>query len=483
MEELLPNDGVPMIKILLEKELRDIISSTKFAITFGAAAILVILSFYVGIRNYEESMREFEAARAVNANNVAALTDWRQVQHKVFRKPQPLQVLVSGVTNDIGRTTEVRPQGELTLINSRYNVDPLFAVFRFLDLTFVVIIVFSLFAILFGYDAINGEKESGTLKLILSNSVSRADVVLSKLLGSFLALVVPLLVPILVGCLMLIGFGIPMSGTEWTQLGLVIVAGLLCFGAFLMLSIMISASVTRSSASFLLCLVIWIFSVLIIPKGAVLAAAQAVDVPSLDGIEAQKRKFTLQQFDQRFQRMGEFLRADITRDETWSQRFAAFQDSLNKSFETEREEYFRKLNEDWRNKKDRQEQWAFSMAKVSPTAVFQIAAMSLANTDVSLKRRYLEDLDRYQDGYAEFLRKKTGSSGGMQIVMRFSGQQGVQEEERKPLNPTELPEFTERGRTLGETLSASMADLGLLAVLNILFFVGAFIRFLRFDVR
>ncbi|MEX2089117.1 MAG: ABC transporter permease subunit, partial [Bacteroidota bacterium] len=326
-------------------------------------------------------------------------------------------------------------------------------------------------------------KESGTLKLILSNSVSRADVVLSKLLGSFLALVVPLLVPILVGCLMLIGFGIPMSGTEWTQLGLVIVAGLLCFGAFLMLSIMISASVTRSSASFLLSLVIWIFSVLIIPKGAVLVAAQAVDVPSLDGVEAQKRKFTLQQFNQRFQKMGEFLRADITRDETWSQRFAAFQDSLNKSFETEREEYFRKLNEDWRNKKDRQEQWAFSMARVSPTAVFQIAAMSLANTDVSLKRRYLEDLDRYQEEYAEFLRKKTGSSGGMHIVMRFSGQQGAQEEERKPLNPTELPEFTERGRTLGETLSASMADLGLLAVLNILFFVGAFIRFLRFDVR
>ncbi|MEX2089647.1 MAG: hypothetical protein WEB62_07730, partial [Bacteroidota bacterium] len=128
-----------MIKILLEKELRDIISSTKFAITFGAAAILVILSFYVGIRNYEESMREFEAARAVNANNVTALTDWRQVQHKLFRKPQPLQVLVSGVTNDIGRTTEVRSHGELTLINSRYNVDPLFAVFRFLDLTFVVI--------------------------------------------------------------------------------------------------------------------------------------------------------------------------------------------------------------------------------------------------------------------------------------------------------------------------------------------------------
>ena len=38
-----------MLKILLEKELRDIIYSTKFAITFAAAAVLVLLSFYVGI--------------------------------------------------------------------------------------------------------------------------------------------------------------------------------------------------------------------------------------------------------------------------------------------------------------------------------------------------------------------------------------------------------------------------------------------------
>lgn len=472
-----------MIKILLEKELREIISSTKFAITFGAAAVLVILSFYVGIRNYQESMREYEAARAVNANTIAALTDWRQVQHKVFRRPQPLQVLVSGITNDIGRTTEVRSQGELTLINSRYNVDPLFAVFRFLDLNFVVVIVFSLFAILFGYDAINGEKESGTLKLILSNPVSRADVVLSKLLGSFLALVVPLLIPILIGCLMLIGFGIPMSGTEWVRLVFVIGGGLLCFGVFLMLSIMISAWVTRSSVSFLLSLVIWIFSVLIIPKGAVLLASQAVDVPSLDGVQAQKRKFSLQQFDLRFQKMGEFFRSDVTRDEAWSQRFSAFQDSLNKALESERAEFYRRLNEDWRNKKDRQEQWAFSLSRFSPTAVFQIAAMSLAHTDVSLKHRHLESLERYQNEYVEFLRKKTGSSGGMQIVMRFSGQQAQQEEERKPLNPTELPDFTEREQSLGETVNASLADLGILAVLNILFFVGAFVGFLRFDVR
>lgn len=472
-----------MLGILLEKELRDIAYSTKFAITFGAVSVLILLSFYTGIRNYQESMREYEAARTVNTTNIASLTDWNMVQLKVFRKPQPLQVLVNGITNDIGRTTDMRAQGELGLINSRYNVDPLFAVFRFLDLNFVVIIVFSLFAILFGYDAVNGEKEAGTLKLVFSNAISRSQFILAKMLGSFLALIVPLLIPLLIGCLMIIGFGVPLSGEEWVRLGLIILSGLLCFGAFLTLSIFISGLVARTSVSFLISLVLWIFSVLIIPKGSVLLAAQAVDVPNLNAIEAQKRTFSLQQFEQRRRNMDQWVQANAQPDEDWSRKFTAFQDSLEKIYEKEREEYYHRLNEQWQNKKDQQEQWSFGLARFSPTAMFQIAAMNLANTDVALKHRYLEELDRYQDHYAEFIRKKTGGLGGMRIILRFGGQRPEEEEEKKPLNPSELPEFVEQTRGLGETVAASVFDIGLLALVNILFFVGAFTAFLKFDVR
>ncbi|HEY4611577.1 MAG TPA: ABC transporter permease subunit [Bacteroidota bacterium] len=471
-----------MLRILIEKELKDIIYSTKFAVTFGAAAILVILSFYVGARNYQESMREYEAARLANANNIASLTDWQQAQHKVFRKPQPLQVLVNGVTNDIGRTTEVRPQGELTAINSRFSVDPLFAVFRFLDLNFVVIIVLSLFAILFGYDAINGEKEAGTLKLVLSNSVSRSQFILSKLLGSLLALVVPLLVPLLVGCLILIGFGIPIAANEWVRLAVLLAGGLCSFAAFLTLSTMISGFLVRSSASFLLSLVVWIFFVLIVPKVSVLAAVQLVDVPNLDVVEVQKRKFATQGFENRRIKMQEWIQANSEPGVDWSKKFNAFQDSMFRAAEKERELFFGRLNEDWRNRKALQEGWAFALSRVSPTALFQIAAMNLANTDVALKYRYLDDLDRYQDQYADFIQKKVGTLGHARIVLRFAGQQST-EEEPKPLNPTELPEFVETQRPLGETLTAALPDMGLLGIFVVIFFVGAFIGFLRFDVR
>lgn len=475
-----------MLTVLLEKELRDIVYSTKFAITFGAAAILLLLSFYVGIRNYQESVHEYEAAKTANASTIASLTEWNSVQHRVFRKPQALQVLVNGVTNDVGRTTDMRASGELNLINSRYSADPLFAVFRFLDLNFVVVIVFSLFAILFGYDAINGEKEAGTLKLVFANRVSRASFILSKLLGSLIALGVPLLIPLLVGCLMLMGFGVPMSGAEWVRLFLIFGGGMLCFGVFLTLSIMISSLVTRSSVSFLLSLVVWIFSVLIVPKGGVVLASQIIDVPSMDLVESQKRKFTADQMQKRMKQIQDFIRTRaMSADTGWISSFGAFQDSVTKAYEKERLDFYGRLNEDWKNKKDWQGQWAFGISRIAPTAVFQIAAMNLAGTDVEMKYRYQEELARYQDSYAKFMQAKTGSTADMMrvVIRRYSTDATEEQQKPKPLNPTEIPDFMEQQRNLGDAVTASLLDLGLLIVLNAIFFAGAFFSFLKFDLR
>jgi hypothetical protein len=172
-------------------------------------------------------------------------------------------------------------------------------------------------------------------------------------------------------------------------------------------------------------------------------------------------------------------------DSSFVNAMAAFQDSMQKASEEARQEFYGRLNEDWRNRKDWQEQWAFGISRISPTAVFQIASMSIAGTDVGMKYRYIQQLTRYQEAFAESMRKKTGSSADYFriVIKRFSGSQSDQEEKQKPLNPSELPEFIEQPRTVGETLTASMLDIGLLVALNAIFFGGAFFSFLRFDLR
>ena len=79
-----------MFKLLIEKELREIIGSTKFAVTFAVCAILILLAFYVGARNYQVSQSEYEANVAENVKQMEGLTDWNRVDHRIFLPRQGL---------------------------------------------------------------------------------------------------------------------------------------------------------------------------------------------------------------------------------------------------------------------------------------------------------------------------------------------------------------------------------------------------------
>ena len=77
-------------------------------------------------------------------------------------------------------------------------------------------VLMSFFTILFTFDAIAGERMRGTLSLILSNTVSRGQVLLGKYLGAFVTVFLPLVMGVLVNLLvvLLIG-GIPFDGSDW----------------------------------------------------------------------------------------------------------------------------------------------------------------------------------------------------------------------------------------------------------------------------
>ena len=470
-----------MLKLLIEKELRDIVGSTKFTITFAVCAVLILLAFYVGARNYQVGMNEYEAARAENIKQMDELTSWNDVDHRIFLKPQPLAALVSGVSNDIGRNMEVETRGELNSENSRFSEDPLFAVFRFLDLEFIFTVVLSLFAILFGYDAVNGEKERGTLRLAFSNSVPRDKYILGKIIGSFLALVVPLLVAILLGCLLLPLFGVPMTGDLWLRLGMVVLSGLMYFSVFLTLSVFISALTENSSSSFLMLLVAWIFAVLIIPRTAVLLSGRAVDVPTMDTINFEKAKYDDQLWEEDRKQMDEFWRSNPpdpneSREERMT-RFRRFMSELGNERESKKQVFAEQLNERRKNREGVRQKLALNIARVSPTASFSLASADLAGTSLELKERFLNSANAYQVTYAEFINEKTDGMGG------GWWSRGSSDLQADPIDPYELPAYNYEEPEASEMIAGALPDMGILAFFNLIFFAGAFVAFLRYDVR
>ena len=66
--------------------------------------------------------------------------------------------------------------------------NPFLSIFLAVDVIFVFKIVLSALAILFAYNTISGEREDGTLKLVLSNPIPRDTLIFGKYLGGMLSL-------------------------------------------------------------------------------------------------------------------------------------------------------------------------------------------------------------------------------------------------------------------------------------------------------
>ena len=474
-----------MWQALVWKESRDLLMSSRFAATFGVTALLILLTFYAAARNHQLAVTHYQASQAENERQLAGLTDWLALeQYRVFLPPSPLEALVTGVSSDIGRTAEVRARGEIAPEDSRFNEDPVFAVFRYLDLGFIFQVVLSLFAILLGYDAVCGEKERGTLRLTFANAVPRATYITAKLAGSLLTLGAALLSAMLAGCLLLPALGVHLHGEEWLRLGLILLSGLLYFSAFLGISVFVSTLTHRSSSAFLAMLVIWIGAALVVPSSAVILAGRAVAVPSVDELNSQKASFARGLFRDFADAMKSFKTPEGTDPQDVQVLMGAFQ-KFSDSLSTERNEKLKafngRLNEDRRNRQRVQERFALGLARVSPTASLTLSMAALAGTSLELKNRFYDEAEAYRTRFNDFIRDKTGVNvGGSMMVWRTTDDDG---EAPKAVDASELPAFTYRQAGFADSLSQAGFDLALLAVFNLLFFMGAFAAFLRYDVR
>ncbi|MFA6457639.1 MAG: ABC transporter permease, partial [Bacteroidota bacterium] len=298
-----------MLSLIITHELKNIFFSPKFTLTFAVVSVLLLLSVLAGIGQFNDATRQYETTTQLVQQEMREARGWMALNNKVLRKPDPMQIFVSGVNNDVGRISGVNSFNGIKLTHSTYSDDPIYAVFRFIDFVFIVTTVFSLLAILFTFDAINGEAERGTLQLIFSNAVPRTQYIIGKFAGAWLGLVIPLLLPLLLSVLLLLVWNVPMTNDHWLKLSALFGAALLYLTFFIALGLFLSTTTKRSSVSFLFSLVIWICLVFILPRAGATIAGQIVNVPTVAEIEGQRDTFGKDRWTQYDQVMQEKWKA------------------------------------------------------------------------------------------------------------------------------------------------------------------------------
>ena len=466
-----------MLRDIIKKEILDTITSPKFVFTFLLCTILILLSVFTGVSNYVAEKKEYTSSVALNKKNMESQKDYitlAGIGIKVNKPPQVLGTVVNGVEEAVGRMANVQLAYDPNLVESKYESNPVFAVFGALDLMFIVKIVLSLFAILFTFDAIVGEKERGTLKLALSNSVPRDRLILGKAIGGYISLLIPLLIPLILSLIiLLLTPNIALSSADWNRLLLIFLLFFLYLSVFFSLGLFISARTSRSSTSFLVLLFIWVVFVMVIPKAAVVTADQIRPVPSVHEVTAKKDAFLSQ------------IQKDATKSALeWQKKNAASAAKDPKAFQEDYLKYAKglqnelltkiddnnaKLERDYQLRIKAQQSLAVNLSRISPASALTFGSMTLARTGVDEYDRFLAAVRAYKPIYSTWINSKI--SGTVESLLGGT------------IDISDMPQLSYEQESLSQSISRALPDFGLMIGLIIVFFIGAYISFLRYDVR
>ena len=285
-----------MLGTLIQKEIMLHFLSVRFVVLLLMCVLLIPLNFHVNYLSYLKRQVDYqEAIKNKDTDNSGEEDHWKwqninpnlEVSKLVFQ-PTPLSVFSTGLESSLpsylGMTRNGIKQGEATLSSTS-----IASLFGHLDFLFVVSTVFSLLALLFTFDSVAGEREAGTLRITLANSLPRDIFLWSKLLGGYIVFIVPFLISLIIGLLVLVWQEFPLAASDiFPRVLCLIGISLLYIAIFFAMGALISIYCDSSKTALIVSFTVWVFAVLILPRAGFLTAQIIAPAPTAENIYREK---------------------------------------------------------------------------------------------------------------------------------------------------------------------------------------------------
>ena len=480
-----------MIFHIAKRELYDNMNSLRFALTVLLILTLMIVNAVKHLGDYRLKMNIYRKNVAQSLDHLRSRSDnlydlIEQGPGDFYKQPSPLSFCAEGgeafipdhVSAAEGRYLIGRENAEGTHVwmsgiwrleypDENPNLRDIRPDYTQIDWVMVISVVLSFVAILFTFDAISGERERGTLRLILSNSVPRSQILIGKFIGVFLSISLPFLMGVLINLFLLNAAShISLEARDWGQLGVIFLIATVYTSIFIALGLLISARLNQSEISLIILLLIWAFFVVLTPNtlGSIVSGLKPAQTGEEFYIRFAKQYEVL---DMRYEQPYRWPTREVppTREtEKWAKYIAA-EAELEESLRAER----LKTQID-------QIQFARSVARVSPASIVQYAVESLAGTGLSRHLQFLDGVRRYAAQYREFVISADQSDPDSPHL--YFVRQGMSE---KPVPFSAVPKFEDRIE-FRKSVDAAMTDILLLVLFLVVLFAGAVLAFVRVDV-
>ncbi len=483
-----------MFRILFRKEILENVFNFRFLVALLTGLILIPLSFVVNARdfqvkdrNYRESLRLYEESRNTLGNlyrNGAIL----------FGPPSPLSLVSGGIESLLPQSVETvgffTTRGVQTQFNNSRRLDsPFTYLYGRLDLGFVVSVVLAIMALLMTYNSVAGEKERRTLAQILANEVPRTSVILAKAAAQTALLGAVLVLGFVVGVILLVLLGVDVFGLPGFLKFVLAASGLslLFLCVFTNFGLMISALFRSSTAAVVVSMSCWVALFMFVPKGGVVLSKILKPVKSQQVIDLEmsqvRRRLEKEEYD-----AYEKLRTTTPVVKDWSVRdfmnnrrkndpaaleYVENQKKIQGEFRSRLDDEIGRLDAFYQGQRDVQAALAKTISRLSPASCFIHLLTEISRTGfVEFRQwkinqaRFKELLDREICSKIERMSFENFSMGG------FPG-------DRNAPPPRMTYETSSPKSILGDV----WPDFVLLIIYGFLFFTGAYVAFLKYDVR
>ena len=470
-----------MLMTLIKKEMMHHILSVRFIALLLMCLLLVPLTLSINHRNYRQSLVDYqEAVKLANIEettvNLKMPLEPNLEVSKLILKPTPLSVFANGLADALpsylGITRNGVTQGPPALVSASLSY-----LLGHLDYLFIVGTVFSLLALLFTFDAVAGEREAGTLRITLSNSLPRDVFLWSKLIGGYVVFVVPFLISLLFGLLVLVWQGFPLGEPDiFPRVLTLTLASLLYIAVFFAIGTVISTYLDNSKTALIFAFTVWVFAVLITPRVGFLAAKIIAPTRTSQSVymektamrddfnaelEKQKMKFIMEvpPDEQGRRHIGPEIAIKI------EERMKPLEEEYRSKFQDQSNE----LDRNYQRETERQEQMGETLSRISPTSSLIYLSTSLTQTGKGTRSNYSQAGDRYYDMLHTDVFSKIIDHATARII-----------------RPEDTVTITQPPRveiaTLDETFRQSVVDVLLLCFFSVVLTTVAFMKFFRSDI-
>ena len=535
-----------MIATLVKKDFRTNLVSPRFIISFILCLVLIPFSILINISSFRERTAQYRIDRDAAEKASTEVRVYSSLRPEIVLPPEPLSVFGRGLSGQLGNRVRIWLGDKPLLAEGKTAAgdNPFLASFFSVDFVDIAAIVFSLLALIFSYDAFSREKEDGTLKLQMSNSLSRSTALAGKLLG-ILATLLPVLVFsfLLSGLLILLSRDVAFSAGDWGRIGLLFAASLVYLAVFVFIGVLVSAKSRSSVTSLVVCLFLWVFLVFIVPAVSANFAESFVGTASPDNLNQVLRDIDAKREEE--------IRAAFKAQglpEGWSCWWCSSgDDGFMETYGNARDEFekFRRkaaisepiridyADRKWASEKayldslSRQARAAERLSFLSPTGLFRAIASVVCRTDLTSHERHMDRTRQYRESFIGWLRGKdifssfrwitptdpatfrtedeliAARTGGEFKSAREYGDWASKEPDFRArwaklsavkipgdspndfsfLDVSDMPRFAVAEGSLFSGLESMALGLGLLVAEGIFLFYLGFVAFIRYDVR